>query len=35
MTKPDLSYENMTTGQLLPKSFVPDSLEEEQINKSA
>ena len=35
MTKPDLSYEKMTTGELLPKSFVPDSLEEDRISKSA
>jgi len=35
MTKPDLSYEKMTTGELLPKSVVPEALEEERISKSA
>ncbi|XP_060599561.1 cytidine deaminase-like [Ruditapes philippinarum] len=35
MTKPDHSYKNMKTGDLLPLCFVPDSLDEERISHSA
>ncbi|XP_045162924.2 cytidine deaminase-like [Mercenaria mercenaria] len=35
MTKPDLSYKQMKTGDLLPLCFVADSLEEERISQSA
>ncbi|XP_063410245.1 cytidine deaminase-like [Mytilus edulis] len=34
MTKPDLSYKMMKTGELLPLSFVPESLEEERLSNS-
>lgn len=35
MTKPDLSYETLKTGDLLPHCFAPKDLEEERISKSA
>ncbi|XP_022345699.1 cytidine deaminase-like isoform X3 [Crassostrea virginica] len=35
MTKPDDTYKLLKTGELLPLSFVPESLEEERINPKA
>ncbi|KAL4221482.1 hypothetical protein ACF0H5_019739 [Mactra antiquata] len=35
MSKPDGSYKKMTTGELLPLSFVPDTLDEERVSQSA
>lgn len=35
MTKPDLTYKHMKTGDLLPMGFFPSSLEEERISHSA
>ncbi|XP_052820802.1 cytidine deaminase-like [Mya arenaria] len=33
MTKPDMTYKTMKTGELLPLCFVPESLQEEKVSK--
>ena len=35
MTKADLTYTKMTTGELLPLGFCPEQLDEERISHSA
>ncbi|KAH3779778.1 hypothetical protein DPMN_157584 [Dreissena polymorpha] len=35
MTKPDLTYKRMKTGELLPLCFVPEALEKDRVNGPA
>jgi len=35
MTQPDMTFKHMTTGELLPGCFCPDSLEEERLSHCA